>query len=197
MKNIKYIFSCLLIIGCITGCGSSKKIEDKPEITQIRAICDLATLETYYHNVAKLNKPAGGGINSLLQKDRVLWIKYTGIARIGIELSKVNMDIEGTKVTVNIPKAKVLSINVSEEALNKDSYYYSEDNKIFFKNEFTAEDETLAINEAQDNMKKQVENDDKLLMKAQERAKKLIEKYIKELGNLSGIDYSIQWSYEE
>lgn len=184
---MKYIFVCLLVALCVTGCKSKQTLEEKPEITQIRAICDLATLETYYHNVAKIKKD---GV--LLQKDRVLWIEYTGIARIGIDLSEVDMKIEGTTVKVDLPKAKLLSVNVSQ--IDKDSYYYSEDNKLFFKNEFTAEDETKAINDAQNNMKNDVENNAQLLNRAQDRAKDLIEKYIKELGNLSGLDYKIEWN---
>lgn len=185
---------CLLIVVCVTGC-KTEKIEKVPEVTQIRAICNLATLETYYHNVAKLEKGRGGGIlSSLFQKDRELWIEYTGVARIGIDMSLVDMKIEGNEVTITLPAAKLLSIDVGE--ISKDSYYRSADNKLFFKNKITPEEETEAINAAQNAMKESVEVNTQLLMNAQDRASQLIEKYIKELGNLSGIDYKINWIYE-
>ena len=56
-----------------------QKVEGKPELSQVRAICDLATLKTYYHNVAKIKKDKGW----ILQKDRELWIEYTGMTTIG------------------------------------------------------------------------------------------------------------------
>lgn len=186
MQKIKYVFICLLLAICVIGCESAKKVDEQPQISRIRVICDLATLETYYHNVAKLTKPAG-----LFQKERVLWIEYTGVAKIGIDMSLVDMKIEGNRVIVTMPPAKLLSATVSE--IDKESFYYSEDNKFFFKNEITAEDETSAVEEAQKNMRSEVENNNQLLANAQERAKDLIEKYIKELGNLSGIDYKIEW----
>lgn len=198
MKKISYIALCLLAVISLTGCGSQKRVDKEPEISQIRAICNLATLETQYHNVAKVKKGDGGGLGSLFQKERVMWIEYTGIARIGIDMSEVDMKINGENVTVYLPEAKVLNkMDISESKIDKDSYYRSEDNKLFFKNTFTAEDETKAINEAQNNMRRDIENNSQLLKRAQDRAKDLIEQYIEELGLLTGKNYKIDWVYEE
>lgn len=198
MKKISYIALCLLAVISLTGCGSQKSVDKEPEISQIRAICNLATLETQYHNVAKVKKGDSGGLGSLFQKERVMWIEYTGIARIGIDMSEVDMKINGENVTVYLPEAKVLNkMDISESKIDKDSYYRSEDNKLFFKNTFTAEDETKAINEAQNNMRRDIENNSQLLKRAQDRAKDLIEQYIEELGLLTGKNYKIDWVYEE
>ena len=194
MKNkvIIVIISIIVIIGIIFLC-MPQKVEGKPELSQVRAICDLATLKTYYHNVAKIKKYKGW----LLQKDRELWIEYTGMTTIGIDMSKVEMKVENEKVVVTLPKAKLLSIDIDEEKIDKDSYFYSKDNALLFKNEITAEEQTQAINEAQDKMKSQVEGNEQLLKMAQERAKNLIEKYINQLGELSQKKYTIEWNFEE
>ena len=69
MKKLKII----IIIGIIAILGigigymyAPKRINKQPEISQVRAICNLATLKTYYHNVAKIEK----GKDWIFQKDR-------------------------------------------------------------------------------------------------------------------------------
>ena len=61
----------------------------EPDLAQIRSICDLATLECYYHNVAKSTKEKGSGLAHLGEKERKFWIEYTGVVKIGIEMSDV------------------------------------------------------------------------------------------------------------
>lgn len=111
-------------------------------------------------------------------------------------MSMVEMKVEGNKVIVSLPKAKLLSIDIDEEKINEDSYFYSKDNLVF-KNQITAEEQTQAINEAQTNMKNSVEENSQLLKMAQERAKALIEQYITQLGELSKTNYNIEWQYGE
>lgn len=186
----------IVIIIAILGLNfiifSPKTASKKPEVSQVRAICNLATLKTYYHNVAKIDKTK----NWIFQKDRELWIEYTGIATVGIDMSEVEMKVEGEKVEVFLPKAKLLSIDIDEEKIDEKSYYYSKDNAVF-KNEIKPEDETSAINEAQTKMKESAENNTQLLKMAQDRAKHLIERYINQLGELSNKIYSIEWKYGE
>ena len=194
MKKIKYMMLIVISMALLTGCEKKDMNKSQPELSQMRTICNLATLETYYHNVAKItDKPVDPGLSGLFQrKDRTMWIEYTGIARIGIDMSKVNMKMDGNKVTISLPDAEILSIEVDHD-IDKSSYYYSEDNALFFKNEFTAKDQTTAIADGQKKMRETIENNSQLLMQAQERAKNLIEKYIVELGNISDQKYDIEW----
>ena len=195
MKKIKIIIiiGISAILGIVIGyICIPKRVNKQPEISQVRAICNLATLKTYYHNVAKIEKSKSW----VLQKDRELWIEYTGIATIGIDMSMVEMKVEGNKVIVSLPKAKLLSMDIDDEKINEDSYFYSKDNLVF-KNQITGEEQTQAINEAQINMKENVEENSQLLKMAQERAKDLIEQYITQLGKLSRTNYNIEWQYEE
>jgi len=153
----------------------------------------LATLEAYYHNVAKYTKEAESGITHLFEKDREMWIEYTGKAKIGIDMSDVTMEIKENKVKIYIPNAKLLSIDIGK--IDKDSYITNDDSWLN-KNEFTPEEETKAINKAQEKMKEQVESNSQLLLQAQTRAKDLIEEYIIQLGKLSNIEYEIEWIYD-
>ncbi len=166
----------------------------EPDIMQVRSICKLATVECYYHNVAKSEKPAGTGIWHFGEKDRQFWIEYTGTVKLGIDMSKVQMKVNGTDVTVTIPEAEVQQVNVDDDSYNSDSYIFSEDG--INKNEITAEDATGAVENARNEMIKTAEENTALLVNAQERAKKMIENYIMQLGETTGTDYQITWKYE-
>ena len=103
----------------------------KPEITQIRSICELATLECCYNNVAKSTKEPGTGLSHLGEKQRDFWIEYSGTAKIGIDMSELKMDItDGNIITITVPKAKILSISVDQQSYSEDSYVISSDNFI-------------------------------------------------------------------
>ena len=196
MRKTAIVFVLILVISMFSGCAQKSEANPKePDITQIRSICNLATLECYYHNVAKSEKKVGSGISHIGEVDRKFWIEYTGIAKIGIDMSKVDMKIEGEKVTVFIPNAKLLSIDISETDLNEKSYITSGDSW-FNNNKITADDQTSAINNAQSTMAESVKNNSSLLLSAQSRAQELIENYIVQLGQLSNIEYKIEWVYE-
>ena len=140
----------ILLISLLSGCGKSEDKEaaksTEPDIMQVRSICKLASVECYYHNVAKSEKPAGTGIWHFGEKDRQFWIEYTGTVKLGIDMSKVQMKVNGTDVTVTIPEAEVLQVNVDDDSYNSDSYIFSEDG--INKNDITAEDATGEVENA-------------------------------------------------
>lgn len=170
------------------------EVVNEPDISQIRSICELATLECYYHNVAKSTKTKGSGLSHVGEKERTFWIEYTGVAKIGIDMSEVKMIVDGTNVNITIPNAKL--INYKVQSISKDNYIYSADSW-FNKNPISGEAETKAVDEAQEEMKLSVESNTSLLVRAQERAKVLIENYIVRLGEASGVGYKIDWEYSD
>ncbi len=196
MKKFVVCFLVVIITLFSVSCSKEEKVIQEPDITQVRSICNLATLECYYHNVAKSEKTAGDGISGWFEKDRTFWVEYTGTAKIGVDMSKVKMEIDGTNVTIVMPEAELLSIGIDESSLSESSFVFSEDSW-FNSNKITANDQTAAINAAQENMEEAVKNNSALLQTAQNRAKELIENYINQLGKVSGVEYVIKWQYEE
>lgn len=165
-----------------------------PEITQIRTICTLATMECYYHNVAKATKSAGEGISHLGEVDRKFWIEYTGVAKVGIDMSKVKMAIEGTTVTIEMPEAELIG---EPDIKNSEIDYISSNDSKLNKNEITIEDETAAIAAAQDKLKDEIQKNTTLLLAAQTRAQDLIKNYIVQIENITNVDYKIEWKYTD
>ncbi len=192
MKRTILLIVVMLFTLSSVGCGNDKNGKE-PDVAQIRSICNLATLECYYHNVAKSEKKAGDSFLSIGEKDRTFWIEYTGIARVGIDMSKVDMKIDGQNITVTMPNAELLSKTIDEKTLNEDSYITSSDG--LNSNKITAQDQTDAIENAQATMEESVKNNSTLLLNAQTRAQELIENYINQMGKVAGIDYNIKWEY--
>jgi len=99
----------------------------KPDLLQIRNICELATLKCSYNNVAKSTKEPGTGAWHLFDKKRTFWIEYSGTVDIGIDLTKIKMDLNEQTITITIPKAQILDIKV--DPYDKDAYVISNDGK--------------------------------------------------------------------
>ena len=176
----------------LCACGKEEKQAKLPEISTVQNICELSTLKCRYNNLAKSVKESGSGILHWGEKDRTFWIEYTGEVEIGVEMSKVGMKVKGEKVTITMPKAKILQTKIDDNTLNTDSFVMSEDSW-FNKNEITTKDQQGAIKNAQEKMLKQVEQDEALFAQAEERAKRLIGNYVKEMGKAAGVEYEIVW----
>lgn len=190
MKRILMIvIAYAMVISLLVSC-SKNTVDKVPDIEQVKSICELATLECYYNNVAKMTVEAGKGITHWGEKDRELWIEYEGFAKVGVELSKVSIKIDENKVKIFMPKSKVLETGVFE--INSDSYYISEDGW-FNKNKIDTEKQQEAVEKAQSKMEKSIKNNSVLFEQADKKAKSLIENYIKEIGKISNIEYEIEW----
>lgn len=188
---------CLILVAvmCLTAAGCMEKEEKPenlgPEAAQMRAICELATMKCYYHNVAKYNRESATGM-LFWARDRKFWIEYAGVVTVGIDVSKVKIDIDGEAVKITIPKAKVLGCKVDEETFNKDAFIMAKDSA-----KIEAEHQTEAFKDAQKNMKKAAAADTTLMAAAQQQAQKLIEDYVKNISKHTDKEYKIQWIYLE
>lgn len=193
MKRIIAVISmCVMMICSLSACGLKQKdtsVEKVINITQMKAICELATLECYYHNVAKVSKE-----KDVLWWDTKaeLWIEYSGIVKVGVDISDLDLDVDGDVVNITMPKATVLSCEVDETKLNKDSYIMIREG--LGAEKITADDQTLAFQTAQDSMREAAEADEELISQAQQRAEDLLESYINNVGEILGKKYTINWN---
>ena len=188
MKKIVCLFIILTSLLCC-GCGNNSLAGKEPQFRDLTGICELAVMECYYHNVVKYKDPNVSGI-LWWQKDKHFWIEYAGVVKIGIDVSKVTMAMEGTDVTITIPEATVQGCKVDSATLTKDSYIVDKDSA-----KITAEDEIKAFAEAQDKLKDDAQKNVALLREAQNRAKDLMENYIKSVGDVTGKAYTVTWVY--
>ncbi|MFH5835873.1 DUF4230 domain-containing protein [Proteiniclasticum sp. C24MP] len=191
---LKKITTMILIVGLssiLYSCSNQQSLSEKPEEIEMKSITKLATLECYYHNVAKVKEKDASKF-LFWSKDKNFWIEYSGIVKIGIDPSLLDIEVNEEYVTIQIPEAKVLEYKVDPDSLTDASYIVDADSA-----KITAEDESKAFDAAQENMVKTASNDRTLLASAQERAKRLIEEYIMKIGEKTEKEYSIEWIYIE
>lgn len=191
MKRILCIILIAVMCLSFTACSNSDNANKdlSPQAAQMKSICELATMQCYYHNVAKYDEKDATGV-LFWKKDRQFWIEYSGIVTIGINTSLVNIEVDGENVTITIPPAQVLSCKVDDKTLNVDSFIVANDSA-----SVEAEHQTKAFQEAQAKMQEDASNDTALLASAQQRAQKLLEDYVNNIGECTGKSYKIKWVY--
>ena len=192
MKKVVFLISIIFISICLTGCGKSESEQLAENIKKMELTGNLVTYEAYYHNIIEYKTKAGTGITHWFEKDRMLFAEYTGTIKLGVDLSKVDIDVKGNEIIVSLPQATVIGEpSVDKNDFNANNFIESKDG--INKNPLTIEDSTAAYKQAQQNMKDSAVNDNELLSLARDRAKVLIAENIKQFSNLSEDKYTITW----
>lgn len=194
MKNISVLLVVVMLLLMGAGCAKQEvsaptepTVSQEPDISQMRSICELAVMECYYHNVAMLKEEDATGF-WFWKKDKHFWVEYSGTVKMGIDASQVQMEVSGNQVTITIPEAKVLGCKVDSASLQEDSYIVDPKSA-----DITAEDEVKAFEEAQRQLEENAGADRALLTSAQQRAQKLLEDYVVNVGKIVGKQYTIRW----
>lgn len=191
MKKLMCILISAVLTLSLAACSDTEPapVDMEPKTSQMKAICELAVMDCYYHNVAKYElKDAEGFL--WWTKDKNFWIEYSGVVTIGIDVSRVTVEVDGTKVTISIPAAEVLRYTVDSSSLTEDSYIVAKDSAAI-----EAEDEIEAFSVAQADLEATASQDTALLASAQQQAQQLLEDYITNIGKATGKSYSIEWIY--
>lgn len=175
------------VVLCLTGCGKETQTADFSGVT---SVCELATLKCYYHNVAKAETEASGIFAKWLKTGyKKIWTEYSGIIEYGIDISQVTVsepDKNGV-VTVTMPDAQVLNVDVDEDSLGTPL------TDTGFLTSITTEEKTTTLAGAQGAMEQQAKENTEMLAQAKARAKTLIEEYIKNVGESIGEEYTVEW----
>lgn len=195
MRVRKITKTWMLLVGtvvlCLTGCGKETQTADFSGVT---SVCELATLKCYYHNVAKAETEASGIFAKWLKIGyKKIWTEYSGIIEYGIDISQVTVsepDKNGV-VTVTMPDAQVLNVDVDEDSLGTPL------TDTGFLTSVTTEEKTTTLAGAQEAMEQQAKENTEMLSQAKARAKTLIEEYIKNVGESIGEEYTVEWKDAE
>ena len=91
-------------------------------------------------------------------------------------------------VKIAIPDAEVLNVDLDEASMREPL------TDTGFLTKITKEEETAALAEAQKNMEETARSNGALLIQAKERAKNVIEGYVKNVGEQLGEEYTVEWT---
>lgn len=188
-KTVRLFLISVLACMCVScAAPAKKKAPDlEPQALQMKAICELAVMDCYYHNVAKWKEEDAQGM-LWWKKDRHFWIEYSGIVTLGVDASLVDIQIEGTKVTVTLPEARILSCKVDSASLTKDSFVVEQGSA-----DIKAEYEVKALEAAQSKLEETASHDQALLASARQRTQELLSGYLTNIGAAVGKNYTIEW----
>ena len=196
-KTISFILvviMCLALAACSNSRPDDGVKEIAPQASQMKSICELATMKCYYHNVAKAETEASGIFAKWLKTGyKKIWTEYSGIIEYGIDISQVTVsepDKNGV-VTVTMPDAQVLNVDVDEDSLGTPL------TDTGFLTSVTTEEKTTTLAGAQEAMEQQAKENTEVLSQAKARAKTLIEEYIKNVGESIGEEYTVEWKDAE
>ena len=171
------------------------------EYASVNAICELATLRSYYHNVVVCEEEPSGAVKTistvlLWPFDRLaktgykqFWMEYSGIVETGIDASRIqiNSPTADGVVEIYVPDARVLSVYADEDSLSEPLT----ERGLFTT--ITGEEQARAFAKAQSAMREQAEGDTALLSRAKNNAKILLEQYVRRTGRGTGAEYSVRW----
>lgn len=207
-KVTKYIPSivagiiCLIIVICVLVMPNKKQNAiNLSEYSSVNTICELATLRSFYHNVAMYEKEPDGGnkfVNDVLLWPfggytkigyKQFWLEYSGIVETGIDASqiKINGPDSNGIVEVYVPDAVVFNVYADEASLTEPLSENGWFTTISWK------ETTEAFAKAQSAMRQEAENDQSLLRRSKEIAKLLLMRYIINTGKQMGANYTVKW----
>ena len=116
MKKIVIIL--ILTAFCLTGCSFGSVNDLKDNMKKMELTGNLVTYKAYYHTVIEYDKEKGSGLTHLFEKDRKMFIEYTATVKLGIDMTKVKIDVDNDEINVFIPKAIV----IGEANVDRDNF---------------------------------------------------------------------------
>ena len=194
MKKIIIVMTLIITALCLTGCGKGNIKDLSENIKKMELTGNLVTYKAYYHNVVEYEKEKGSGITHLFEKDRKMFIEYTGTIKLGINLTDVKIDVNDDEINVFVPMAKVIGEpNVDKNNFKEENFIESKEG--LNKNKITADDSAEVFNKAQKSIKENASKDKELLSLAQKRARVILEESINEFSQIDEKKYTINWEY--
>ncbi len=183
------IVLCGGVLCILTPDDAESVPQEMLQVSEMRAICELATQECYIRNVAKYNEEDVAGA-LWWKKDKCFWIEYTGIVNLGIDVSLLTLLVEGDTAKVTLPPIEVLSSRIDETTLTEDSFIIAKDSV-----SPTADEQTALLAAANEAMCQDVRSNKVLINNAQKHAQTLLTNYINYMGQMEGKVYTIEWLY--
>lgn len=182
LKKCALAVMLVLMVCVLSSCGK----KEKADFSSINKIAQLSAYECYYHNVASLEEPGNQFV--IKYGNKKVWIEYTGVVTIGIDVSKVKLkEKDNNVVEITIPPVQVQGTKIEKNGIGQVLIETGTFASI------TKEEEFAAISEAQKCMEESASKDTGLLAQGKERVKYLLENFVKTIGNQLGRDYTIEW----
>lgn len=172
---------CLLLVVFCASCGNSIKLEeeDLEKLTRGK-LTELSELGTVSYNVTKIVKGSKEGRKAILGKKSILY-SITATLKAGIILKdlpseNVIIDVNKKKVTLIIPHAKLLSMSIAPNDVEK-----IEENTGWLRKKFNHIEKQEIIVKGEDDIKNDLDKIG-IINDAERNAKLFLESLMKNIG---------------
>lgn len=159
-----------------TSCNSnSKKVDKKHQVMSLQNMSDLATAEYVVTKIIKANDDK----TWYKAGDRKILMSCKASLVAGIDLSKLSEEditIDGENITINLPRAKLLYINIKPEDIKTEYEDVS-----LFRTKFTSQEKNELAVQAENQIKASVQSLG-ILTTAETNASLFIDNFLKNLG---------------
>ena len=164
-----------LIIGLFVLCSCSQKKEAVDTVLQLKELSELATVE---YNISKIIKASDDQTWYKLG-DRKILMSCQASVKAGIDLSQIkaeNISINGKEITLELPKASILSVNIRPENIRTE---YEEVG--LFRSDFSAAERNQLMAQGEKQIRNSIESTG-ILRTAETNASLFIGQFLRQLG---------------
>jgi hypothetical protein len=166
-----FFIAILLFLG--NSCSEDKAINAK--VFNLREMGELATVEYVFTKVVSAND-----VGSWYKYgDRKIIFSVNAYVKAGIDLEKIGDEsivIDGDKVTIDLPAAKILSLNIPPDEMKQEASISDG-----FRSEFSNEEKNALLAQGEKSIKNTVSKSG-ILKQAQENTRLFLSNYLKQLG---------------
>ncbi len=186
VRNIKSIVITVILVAVIflSGVmyakthhrGNGTKVSDTTVKNALVSISELATSDYHYTKVGKFTNSLKLNGWTIPFTEKSFLLTYEGDIKAGYDLSDAKVSVSNKRITVTLPKVKVLENTISEKSIK----VYDEKNNIF--NSISVSDyKAFALKEKGKAKKEAIQNG--LYQRAYKQASLLITTHIQALNN--------------
>ena len=184
------VAAIFFLVGKIWPSGEEPTVMTSDLLSQqIKEISELATVEYNYTNIGKFENQATFYGWTVPFTTKSFIISYDGKIKAGIDMSIVEVKLRGKKITVTVPKAKILSHEIDEKSIE----VFDETKNIF--NQISITDYHQFAIDQKEKMETNVKEKG-LIEEAQKKAETTIKTFITSSNRLSD-DYEIIFKVSE
>lgn len=184
-STIKNILIIIIIAVIFFMAGKFWPTQEEPTrmtsdllLQQIQSISELATVEYSYTNMGKFENQATFYGWKVPFTTKSFIISYDGKIKAGIDMSLVDVNIDGNTIQIDIPEAKILSHEIDETSIE----VFDETHNIFNQISITDYNQ-FAIDQKESMEEKVIEKG--LIEEAQDKAESTIKTFIQSSNDLS------------
>ena len=197
MKNIRRfaVLAAAVAILCLacyffgksTGNGGDTEMSAVVLENKLTEISEFASLTYSYTNMAEFENSKDFYGVKLPFTTKSFIITYDGEIKAGVDLSRAEVSISGSKITVKLPEAEILSHQIDEDSLE----VFDETTSIF--NPLKVTDYNTFSKEQKEKMEQKAEENG-LLAEASTKAQSSIKSFIEQI---AGESYTVNVSVSE